>query len=147
MTFSEDLLTGVCQAIAGYADKQQPYEYKTGTDVYSDGAAAVVWGVSTDMDTQIVVALYAVEDDQSLSESVIGVNFRVSGPPNMQFVNDACDDLFDLFHGLYSTTLGSVKVVQAEHRSGAPLRQDDSERVSRSENYYFTVHRPSNNRT
>lgn len=147
MSFSDDLLTGICQAVAGYADKQQPYEYKTGTDVYSDNAAAISWELTLDLETQIMVTAYPVADDQSISESIVGVNFRITGPSDMAFINAACDDLFDLFHGLHSATLGSVKVVQAERRSGAPLGQDDSGRVSRSENYYFTVHRPSKNRT
>lgn len=147
MTFTSNFLTGICTTVAGYADKHMPYEYKTGTDVYSEGAAAITWEVEPDLERTITVRTYPVADDPSISDSQIGVQFRISGPDDMAFINAAIDDLFDLFHGLQATTMGGVKVIMAERRSGASLGQDGRGRVSRTENYYFTVHRPSRNRT
>lgn len=147
MSFTEDFLTAVCQHIEDYAEKQFPYSYKTGSDFYTEDEAVLSWEVEPDIDRTIVVRSYVVSDDPSISDSVVGVQFRITGPADMAFVNGAADDLFDLFHGLQTTTMGSVKVVMAERRSGASLGQDGRGRVSRAENYYFTVHRPSKNRT
>lgn len=147
MTFTEDFLTGVCQAIESNPDAQFPYSYKTGSDVYGEDEIAVAWEVDPPLERCIVVSAYPVADDPAQSESVVGVNFRISGPGDLAFVNAAIDDLFDLFHGLQTTILGGVKVVMAQRRSGAALGQDERGRVSRSENFYFTVHRPSKNRS
>lgn len=147
MSFTEDLLNGLCQFFVNADDLSEEYKFLTGTDVYQDDDRAIAWEVTPDLDRVITVKTYPVGDDPSISDSVVGVQFKVSGPGDMVFVNHALDDLFDLFHGLQATTMGGVKVVQAQRRSGASLGQDGSGRVSRSENYYFTVHRPSRNRT
>lgn len=151
-TWSEVFLTSICEYIEAYEDKHQPYTYLDASDpgeVYDNTTqAALVWESSLDdIDRQIMVRLYEVADDQSISDSVQGVQFKITGPADMRFITAAIDDLFDLFHGMQTTTIGGVKVVMAERRSGASLGQDGSGRVSRSQNYYFTVHRPSRNRT
>lgn len=145
MSFTSDLMTGICEAVAAIGAPTVRYEYKTGSDVYSDGAAGIAWEVAPDLQNTITVNDYPVDDDPSLSESVVGVQFVVAG--DLAFVKLAVDDIFDLFHGSWSITLDGVKVVMAVRRSGAALGQDESGRVSRSENYYFTVHRPSPNRS
>lgn len=145
MSFTNSFLTAICQAVVGIDSPQFPYVYKTGTDVYADNDVAITWEIEPELARVITVQDYPVDDDISISDSVVGVQFKITG--DLAFVKGAVDDIFDLFHGLQSTTLGGVRVVMAGRRSGAALGQDESGRVSRSENYYFTVHRPSPNRT
>lgn len=147
MSFTEDFLTGVCQTLeAGSAGPHALQLVLTEDDVYNPELPVISWSLKTELERSVVVSSYTIDDDIDRAESVVGIQFEVTGPSDMAFVNATTDRIFDLFHGLQATTLGGVKVIQAERRSGALMGQDERGRVSRSENFYFTVHRPSPNR-
>lgn len=101
-----------------------------------------VW--PADMDS-VTLADYPVSDDPSLSDSVIGVQVTIRCTDKAK-AKAITSDLFNLFHGRWGGTLGSVRLVSAARRSGASLGQNASGRIGRTENYYLTVHRPSANR-
>lgn len=121
------------------------------SDVYSsgyDGFTVYLENFEQTQGKQIQIRDYAVDNNIDASgHDTIGIQFTIKGDSDPNSVKDIVDGLFTLFHGLWSVTLGNVKVVQVERRSGVALGLDGSGRVSRTENYYFTVHRPTPNRT
>ncbi|WP_027945958.1 minor capsid protein [Amycolatopsis taiwanensis] len=99
-------------------------------------------------DRAIVLTDYPVTDDPSLSDSVLGVQMRSRGLPyDAGSVKAIADGLFDLFHGARDFTVNGIRVVYVVRNSGAVLGRDDNNRWERSDNYYFSLHRPSANRT
>jgi len=135
---------GIGEILAALPDRT--YAYRPDSE-FQPGETPVVVGKYNDgLTDQIVLKDYVVDDDVSQSDSTIGVQFTFIGDPNMVFVDQAKDDVFDLFHGLQATTIGGVRVIKAKRRSGVPLGQEGG-RVSETANYYFDVHRPSPNRT
>lgn len=147
MSFESDLREGIAAKIDAMESRDYKWRGRNAGD-YAEGELPIVMGRKSDLyPNQIVISDYPVADDFDANMSVIGIQFRFIGELGMGFVDRAKSDVFDLFHGLGAGTLGSVKVVMAERRSGAVLGQESSSRVEETANYYFTVHRPSPNRT
>lgn len=146
MGFSTDLLTGLAQLLE---DKSIGAWRPDGTP-YAAGETPIILGdVPQAPDRVITLTAYVVDDDPSLSDSVLGVQarYRTTGR-EQRATDDLADDVFDAWHGLHDVVLSTgVHVVELLRRSGAPLGKDASNRWSRSDNYYATVHRPSANRT
>lgn len=143
--FETNLLTGIAQRIAA-----------AGLGVWRDtGAyAATETGIVLDTlpanpDNVITLTDYAVSDDPTLSDSVIGIQVRTRcAGLDPRPVKDLDGAIFDALHGLESVTLtGGVHVVSLYRRSGVSLGQDTSSRWMRSSNFYATVWRPSANRS
>lgn len=143
MSFTGDLLEGLAQhiATAGIATYRPAGAYVAGE------TAIAFAGMPPDPDRVIVVSAYAVTDDATLSDSVVGVQVRCRGLTDPRDVELLADAVFGLLHGAHSVQLGAVHVVQALRNSSAPLGQDDNNRWEHTDNYYLTVHRPSTNRT
>ena len=143
MSFTGDLLDGLAQLLAdGGAGTYRA------TGAYAAGETAIVFGgMPQTPDRAIVLATYAVADDVSLSDSVVGLQVRSRGTSDPHDVEAIAGMVFDLLHGRTAFQAGTVRIVQALRQSGTPLGQDDNRRWEHSDNYYLTVHRPSANRT
>lgn len=147
MSFTEDLLDGIARAAADNPRAEWKLTYQKDRPYLPTETGILFKGRGPDDSASVVITSYVVDDDPALSESVIGIQFMVTGDQTPGSIHKIVDDLFSLFHGMHSVTLGTCKVITAVRRSGANLGQDGSGRVTVTENYYFTVHRPSNNRT
>lgn len=109
------------------------------------GSTAIFFRVWPEEVDSVTLAPYPVSDDPSLSDSVVGLQVTIRCG-DMQRVSDIADDVFSRFHGRQAGMLGTVRLVQSFRRSGANLGQDGNGRVGRTENYYLTVHRPTEHR-
>ena len=143
--FESDLLTGVAQLLAAA-------NLGTWRDsgIYTAAETGIVFDViPVSPDNIVTLTDYAVSDDPTLSDSVIGVQVRTRlGGQDPRPVKDLDGAIFNVLHGLESVTLtGGVHVVSMVRRSGASLGQDANNRWMRSSNYYATVWRPSANRS
>lgn len=109
------------------------------------GSTAIVFRIwPEDMDS-VTLAPYTVSDDPSLSDSVQGLQVTIRCA-DMQKVGDIADDVFSRLHGRQAGMLGNVRLVQSFRRSGVDLGQDGNGRIGRTDNYYLTVHRPTEHR-
>ena len=143
--FETNLLTGIAYLLAGAGLGTWRY-----TGAYAATETAIVLDVlPADPDNVITLTDYAVSDDPTLSDSVIGVQVRTRcAGPDPRPVKDLDGAIFNALHGLESVTLtGGVHVVSMVRRSGVSLGQDTSNRWMKSSNYYATVWRPSANRS
>jgi hypothetical protein len=143
--FESDLLTGVAQLLAAA-------NLGTWRDsgIYTAAETGIVFDViPVSPDNIVTLTDYAVSDDPTLSDSVIGVQVRTRlGGQDPRPVKDLDGAIFNVLHGLESVTLtGGVHIVSMVRRSGASLGQDANNRWMRSSNYYATVWRPSANRS
>jgi hypothetical protein len=143
--FETNLLTGVAQLIAGanlgtWRD----------TGIYTDTETGITFDTIPQSPDQVITLTdYAVSDDPTLSDSVVGIQVRTRwGGQDPRPVKDLDGAIFNVLHGIEGVTLSSgVHVVSMVRRSGASLGQDANNRWMRSSNYYATVWRPSANRT
>ena len=143
--FETNLLTGVAQilAAAGVGTWRD-------TGVYVAAETGIVLDtLPASPDNIITLTDYAVSDDPTLSDSVIGVQVRTRcGGQDPRPVKDLDGAIFNALHGLESVTLtGGVHVVSMVRRSGVSLGQDENSRWMKSSNYYAAVWRPSANRS
>jgi hypothetical protein len=99
-------------------------------------------------DRVIVLSTYPVDDDPTLSDSVIGLQVTTRwGGPDPRPTDDLDDLVFDQLHGLEGVDLSTgIRVVQCYRRSGASLGQDGNSRWRSSSNFYVDAHRPSTHR-
>lgn len=102
-----------------------------------------VWPEDVD---SVTLATYAVSDDPTLSDSVLGLQVTIRSR-DFGKVLDISADVFNRFHGRPRSMLGAITLVSASRQSATRLGQDGSNRLGRSENYYLTIHRPSTYRT
>lgn len=116
------------------------------------------WGNFTSSETGIVdgalpaspenvlaLASYGVEDDPTLSDSVIGlqVTTRAAGA-DPRPVSRLTARVYDQLDGMAGVVLpGGVYVVQCHRQSWASIGQDENKRWRETSNFYVTVHRPS----
>jgi hypothetical protein len=143
--FETLLLTGVAELLAAanlgtWRD----------TGIYTAAETGIIFDtVPQSPDQVITLTDYAVSDDPTLSDSVIGVQVRTRwGGQDPRPVKDLDGSIFNALHGLESVTLtGGVHVVSMVRRSGVSLGIDANNRWMRSSNYYATVWRPSANRS
>lgn len=146
--FQTDLLTG----LAAYLQTAGIGTWNT-SGLYTATQTGIVLGtVPQTPDRIVTLTAYTVDDDASLSDSVVGVQVRCRwGGSDPRPVDDLADSIFALLHGNTAFTLGSgataVTVVQCLRSSGVSLGQDANNRWSSVANYYLTVHRPSTNRS
>lgn len=145
MSFTSDVLTGLAQ----YLEDRGVGTYQPSGGYPTDAVTPIFLGDQPGSpDRLIVLSAYPVDDDPSLSDSVLGVQVRTRGlPSNPRSVDDLDDLIFDALHGARDITAGSTQIVQVMRRSGAPLGKDGNRRFERSSNFYVTAHRPSQHRT
>ncbi len=145
MGFTDDLLAGVAQYLAGGGVGTWRAD---GAYLPTDPEPIVITAVPSAPDRVIVLTPYTVSDDGSLSDSVQGLQVRLRGTVDPRVVQGLADRVFDRLHGSHGVTLpGGLRLVIAERRSGTPLGTDGTGRHERSENYHLTVWRPSPHRT
>lgn len=148
-SFEERVLRGFAADLAANPDATVQLAYDDETDptyVYPPDAVGIVldrWPQSPA--AVVTITDYTVEDDMSLSDSVIGVQLTIRHRDRLA-VKAIASDVFNLFHGRGRGMLGTVTLVSARRTSGTNTGQDSNERQGRIENYYLTVHRPSANR-
>ncbi len=141
--FETNLLTGLAQLLAAA---------NLGTwnpsGVYTSAQTGIVFDtIPQSPDNIITLTDYAVSDDPTLSDSVIGVQVRTRcAGADPRPVKDLDGAIFNALHGLESVDLGGVHVVSLVRRSGVSLGIDANNRWMRASNYYATVWRPSPNR-
>lgn len=144
MSYTTALGIGLAQRIADAGIGT----YRVDGSAYLPTETAIVFGaMPPDPDRAIVLSDYPVTDDPSLSDSILGWQMRCRGGVSPNDVAGISDALFDLFHGAKDYTVNGVRVVVSLRNSGLPGGRDDNNRWERFDNYYFTVHRPSANRT
>lgn len=144
MAYTTDLKTAIAAAIAANPDAEYNLTWKA-TGSYTTAESGIYIDVRSQNDgTQLVISDYPVVDDPTLSTSTVGIQFAITG--SVKDTDKIKDDIFNMFQNFPSGTLGNVRIVNAFRQSGANLGQDGSGRVSRTENYYFQVHRPSSHR-
>jgi hypothetical protein len=143
--FETGLLTGIAQLLAA-----ANLGVWRDTGIYTATETGIVFDVVPQSpDNIITLTDYAVSDDPTLSDSVIGVQVRTRcAGQDPRPVKDLDGAIFNALHGLESVTLaGGVHVVSMVRRSGVSLGIDANNRWMRSSNYYATVWRPSANRS
>lgn len=145
MGYQRDLLEGVAQWLA---DAGVGVWNPTG--VYGSGDTGIILRtLPGSPDRVIVLSSYTVSDDPSLSDSVTGLQVITRwGGADPRPTDDLTDAVFNQLHGATGVDLVTgVRVVEALHRSGVTLGQDQNQRWRTSSNYYLTTHRPSLHRT
>lgn len=138
-TFTEDFAIGLAVdidagGIVTYPADSSPSLYVAG-EPQADGAL-------------VVMTPYPIDDDPSLSNSTIGVQFRTrSADGNPAGAMRLADQLFDRYHGIEWLELSTgIRIVYGQRISSIPLDKDANGRWEQSDNYQFRVHRPSTHR-
>lgn len=146
-SFEAAVLDGFARRAADWPDAKVRLTYDPDPDhVYDDDQIGIYMDTAPELrTTTVTLAEYSVSDDPSLSDSVVGIQVSIWSP-DRDTIKSISSDLFNQFHGLWSTKLGVVSLVSCERSSGTNVGQDSQERPGRTENYYATVHRPSPNR-
>lgn len=150
MNFENALLFGVANDLADNAAAKVKLwseldENGQPNGAQPTGSTAIFFRIWPEDVDSVTLVPYPVSDDPSLSDSVAGLQLTIRCA-DMQRVSDIADDVFSRLHGRQAGMLGNVRLVQAFRRSGADLGQDGNGRIGRTENYYLTVHRPTEHR-
>lgn len=145
MSFTEDLIEGIAQALAANSAATCPVVYRsTGNYTSAEfGVYAMVVG-QAHKNQGVAVRVFGGSDDPSLSDSTVQVQLDFYGTPLEVLRME--DDAFNLLHGAWGGTLGPVRVQLCMRTSSADLGQDESGGFRRTANYDLAVHRPSTNR-
>lgn len=94
----------------------------------------------------VILSDYAVSDEVGSEDSIIGIQVRVRAESKAK-LKAIVSDVFDRWHGLSRCTLGGITVTACRRTSGTGIGQDRNGRLERTENYYFSVARPTVIRT
>ena len=143
--FSTLLIKGIAQLLATASVGTWRSD---GTAYQATETAIFLKQIAEQPDSAIAISTYPGTDDPTLSDSVLGIQIltRAAGESSTP-VDDLADSIFTQLHGLHDITLTTgIRVNQALRRSWASLGQDTDLRWMRSDNYYFTLWRPSLNR-
>jgi hypothetical protein len=120
---------------------------KWSTTAGAADTAITVSGLPSTPDRAVSMTLYTVEDTAG-TDSIMGLQLRFRGPANNRSaVLNIIDQAFDALHGVEHTTWGGIPIVRVDHRSGAELGPDSSNRVEHSENYYIKLIRSGTHRS
>lgn len=150
-SFELDVLNGFANLIAANPEAEVELWVPVGIDGEPNGIPQPEGSVGIYVDRypegidSVTLADYVVEDDPSLSDSIIGVQVTIKAR-ELDKVKGIASDIFALVHGRWGGMLGLVTLVSARRASGTSGGQDSSERQGRIENYYLRVHRPSPHR-
>lgn len=107
--------------------------------------AIVMKNVPVSPDRLVTITVVPLTDDAAVSQGQVMVQLRYRGVPNLPLdVDDLGDSVFPLFHGLRSTQMGSVYVVQCLRQQSVPLGQDAAKRWERADQFYLDVEYPPN---
>ena len=140
------VLYGLAELAAANPDARVALEWPGPTGSFTGSGVPITveeYAAGTDV---VTLSEYAVSDDPSLSDSVMGVQVMVRCHERARTKAIAAD-LFDLLQGRRGGTLGGIRLVSARRASGTSVGKDSEGRLGRSDNYYLTVHRPSPFRT
>ncbi len=142
-----NLLEGIAQITAAATGRRRTYYWRGDGTPYTLGDG-VGFYLDLSPDTllpSVTVAAYPLSDAPDLSDSIVGVQFLIEAA-DRDLVRDVSADLLDLWGGRWGGMIGAIRLVTASRSSGTNLGQDANGRLSRSENYAFTIHRPSTQR-
>lgn len=114
--------------------------------VVPPSAMGIVLDQYPDERDSLTLTLYPVSDDPTLSDSIVGLQITARAMDRSR-VRAALGGAFTVLQGRERSTLGGVTVVQCFRQSGADMGGDGNERRARADNYYLTVHWPSEHRT
>jgi hypothetical protein len=107
--------------------------------------AIVMKNVPVSPDRLVTVTVVPLTDDVAVTQGQVMVQLRFRGVPNVPLdVDDLGDSVSPLFHGLRSTQMGSVYVVQCLRQQSVPLGQDAAKRWERADQFYLDVEYPPN---
>lgn len=148
MEFDELFLTGFAMrlAAAGIGLRWDP------SGIYTPGQVGIVVdAVPESPDDVVTLSAYAVSDEYSLADTVMGLQVRVRrAGQNPRPCRATGSKIFTNLQGLAQTALpapvgepAGVFVNACERRSHTPGGQDKSQRWSQIQNFYVTVHRPT----
>lgn len=108
---------------------------------YPDGTTpAIYMGLVPEVARPVItITTYPVEATLNPNDSVLGVQVRTRAPGrDPRPTTDLDGRIFDILHGMTNVPLGGWRVTKILFQSGAIMGQDDSERWSRTANYYLT---------
>lgn len=142
--FERRFLTGIAQLL----HDQTSATWRPTTPYQPAEVAVVLETVPQAPESVVVLAAYGVDDDPSLSDTVLGLQVTTRRPgQNPGPGYDLAGEVFDALHGRTETVLsGGVYLVQCLRRSHTSIGQDSNGRWRRVQNFYCTVHRPSPHR-
>lgn len=145
--FDVAFLEGFAQLLA--AGPSPVGTWKTSGSYSASETGIVVGGLPASPDRVIALLGYGVDDDPSLSDSIIGLQVLSRwGGQDPRATARLTGLVFNRLHGLHDVLLPSgVHVVQCVRSSWTSIGQDANSRYRTSQNFYVTVHRPSANRT
>jgi hypothetical protein len=107
--------------------------------------AIVMKNVPVSPDRLVTITVVPLTDDVAVTQGQVMVQLRFRGVPNVPLdVDDLGDSVFPLFHGLRSTQMGSVYVVQCLRQQSVPLGHDAAKRWERADQFYLDVEYPPN---
>jgi len=140
------VLYGVAELLAGNPEARVPLEWPGPSGTFTGSGVPITIEEYAAGGDVVTLSEYAVSDDPSLSDSVMGVQAMVRCASRARTKAIAAD-VFDLLQGRRGGTLGGIRLVYAKRASGTSVGKDSEGRLGRADNYYLTVHRPSPNRT
>lgn len=135
-------LTGLAQAISAAGVATYDPDRLWNANQAPDDPYAVMLGPRIPEDPPRVIVLSAytpAPDDPRMTDSLIGVQFRVRGTEDPGSVQDVNDSLFALFQGMHDTTVGGVPLVLFWRQSSLPGPPDENYRAQLSANWYAQV--------
>lgn len=135
----EDIVTGFAQLLAA-----------AGVGVWSPDApygpddVAIVYGTERPIDNQQVILNWTdLDQHPEITQGSGLLQVTVKGLPNDRGSTDALSyAAFTALHGLTSTPLGAVLIVDCLRRNSVPMGQDDKLRVERADHYDVDVEWP-----
>lgn len=144
MGLTEDFHTGVAQLLAANSiGSWNP------TGVYTaDQFGIVVKALPQAPANVLSLSSYDVDHDPTLADATIGMQIQIRRDGHdPRPADDWADQVFDLLDSRHSYRLETgIWVTQSYQRSRVTGGQDESQRWSTIQNFYFTVSRPSTNR-
>lgn len=143
--FETRFLTGMAALLAA----ETAGTWRPDLSAYAETETGIVLGALPQSPPRaIALNAYSVDDDPSLSDSVLGLQVLTRwSDQDPRNVGDLAGSVYDALHGRTHFVLaGGVHVVQALLRSATSTGPDDNSRWRRVQNFYCSVHRPSPHR-
>ena len=145
MGYTRGLLHGLAQLLT--ADGVGVYR---DSGVYTETETGIIIGTVPQSPPAIVALIpYALFDDPTLSDSVLGLQLRFrSGTYDPRDVLDLADAAFDSLQGHPGVDLSATaRLLIAERTSSIPLGENASGFPESADSYQLMLHRPSAHRT
>ncbi|AYQ99472.1 tail terminator [Microbacterium phage Johann] len=139
MSFTENLVNG----LGAYLGDLPLFTWRQSGN-YQPGEWGLFAMTAPQNTRAVVIRPFDTQDDPSLSDSVVSVQFEFRG--SKAEVVQGIDAVFDALHGFWGGKIGGVKVQTVLHTPGSPLTVDEAGNYRHTDNYDLKVHRPSTHR-